>query len=77
MRQVLPHLLGPASVLVLVRLMHGATACAGRHTLVYTYNPASFRIGGGVSLATVAIVTMAGLGHAYGEAIRRRRGSAP
>jgi hypothetical protein len=59
------------------RLMRGAAVPARRHTLTYTYDPASFRIGGGVSLATVGLVAMAGLGRASGVVIRRRRGSGP
>ena len=41
----------PAPILRANRLMRGAAVGSGRHRLVYTYNPASFRVGGFVSLA--------------------------
>jgi len=40
------------------RLMRGAAVREGRHRLVYTYDPASFRVGGAISLAGLA--TLAG-----------------
>jgi hypothetical protein len=39
--------------------MRGAAVTAGRHTLVYTYDPDSFRIGGALSM--VGLVAMAAL----------------
>jgi hypothetical protein len=41
----------PAPIFRTNRLMRGAAVKAGRHTLVYTYDPASFRIGAGISVA--------------------------
>ena len=41
----------PAPIYRTNRLMRGAIVKAGRHTLVYTYDPASFRIGGALSIA--------------------------
>jgi hypothetical protein len=41
----------PAPIYRINRMMRGAAVKAGRHTLVYTYDPASFRIGGVLSLA--------------------------
>jgi hypothetical protein len=41
----------PATIYRTNRLMRGAAVKAGRHTLVYTYEPDSFRIGAGLSMA--------------------------
>ena len=41
----------PAPIYRTNRLMRGAAVKAGRHTLVYTYDPDSFRIGGALSIA--------------------------
>jgi hypothetical protein len=41
----------PAPIFRTNRLMRGAAVKAGRHTLAYTYNPASFRLGAGMSIA--------------------------
>ena len=53
----------PAPIFRTNRLMRGAAVKAGRHTLAYTYNPASFRIGAGLSivglLALIALVPWA------------------
>jgi hypothetical protein len=38
------------------RLMRGAAVKAGRHALVYTYDPASFRIGLGLSIVGLVIL---------------------
>ena len=43
----------PATILRANRLMRGATVGAGRHRLVYTYQPTSFRVGAVLSLAGV------------------------
>jgi hypothetical protein len=63
------------------RMMRGAAVRAGRHRLVYTYNPASWRIGAAVSLGGLAIlaalVPWAWPGLPEVTAIRRHRGSAP
>jgi hypothetical protein len=40
----------PAPIYRTNRLMRGAAVRAGRHTLVYTYDPASFRIGAAASI---------------------------
>jgi hypothetical protein len=41
------------------RLMRGAAVKEGRHKLVYTYNPASFRLGAGASI--VGLIVLVGL----------------
>jgi hypothetical protein len=41
----------PAPIYRTNRMMRGAAVKAGRHTLVYTYDPASFRIGRALSIA--------------------------
>jgi hypothetical protein len=51
----------PASVYRVNGLMRGAAVPAGRHRLVYTYAPASFRIGRLVSLAGLAALVVLGL----------------
>jgi hypothetical protein len=43
----------PAPIFRTNRLMRGAAVKAGRHKLVYTYNPASFRVGAGMSIAAL------------------------
>ena len=47
-----------APILRANRLMRGAAVQAGRHRLVYTYDPASFKVGLAISLA--ALVALAG-----------------
>jgi hypothetical protein len=46
----------PAPIFRTNRVMRGAAVKAGRHRLVYTYNPASFRVGAGVSIAGLAVL---------------------
>ncbi len=46
----------PAPIYRANRLMRGAAVPAGEHTLVYTYEPASFRIGAIVSLAGLVVL---------------------
>jgi hypothetical protein len=48
----------PASIYRVNRLMRGATVPAGRHRLVYTYNPRSFRVGGMVSIAGLTVLAV-------------------
>jgi hypothetical protein len=45
----------PAPIYRTNRLMRGAAVAAGRHTLVYTYAPLSFRVGGAVSIGAVVV----------------------
>ena len=49
----------PAPIYRTNRLMRGAAVKAGRHTLVYTYDPDSFRIGGALSI--VGLLALAAL----------------
>jgi hypothetical protein len=42
------------------RLMRGAAVKEGRHSLVYTYDPASFRIGGMLSIAGLLVLVALG-----------------
>ncbi len=50
-----------ATILRANRLMRGAAVGEGRHRLVYTYEPPTFRVGGAVSLgAIVVLVAFAG-----------------
>jgi hypothetical protein len=46
----------PAPIYRTNRMMRGAAVTAGRHTLVYTYDPASFRIGGMLSIAGLLVL---------------------
>jgi uncharacterized membrane protein YfhO len=46
----------PAPLLRANLLMRAAAVAAGSHTLIYTYDPASFRIGGYVSLLGLAML---------------------
>jgi hypothetical protein len=46
----------PAPIYRTNRLMRGAAVKAGRHTLIYTYNPSSFRIGGIASITGLFIL---------------------
>jgi hypothetical protein len=46
----------PAEILRVNRLMRGAAVEAGVHTLVYTYDPASFRVGGSITLAALPVL---------------------
>ena len=41
--------------------MRGAAVSEGKHTLVYEYDPASFRIGRIVSLASLGLLLILGL----------------
>jgi uncharacterized membrane protein YfhO len=51
----------PAPIFRANRMMRGAAVPAGQHTLVYTYEPASFRIGAIISTAgLIALVALAG-----------------
>ena len=45
----------PAPILRANRLMRGAAVDAGTHRLVYRYDPLSFRLGGAVSLFSIAL----------------------
>ena len=66
----------PAPIFRTNRLMRGAAVKAGRHTLVYTYKPVSFRIGASLSiiglLALIALVPWA-----WGRGGQIRPGGAP
>jgi hypothetical protein len=46
----------PVPILRANRMMRGAAVPAGEHTLVYTYEPASFRIGAIVSLVGLILL---------------------
>jgi uncharacterized membrane protein YfhO len=47
----------PAPILRINRLMRGALVSAGRHTLVYTYEPISFTAGlAGSALGVIALL---------------------
>jgi len=50
----------PAPILRANRLMRGAAVAEGNHRLVYTYDPASFKIGAALSLG--GLITLAALG---------------
>jgi hypothetical protein len=52
----------PARIYRANRMMRGAAVFGGRHTLVYTYWPASFRIGLIVSCAALAVFVLLALG---------------
>jgi uncharacterized membrane protein YfhO len=43
------------------RMMRGAAVGAGRHRLVYSYSPDSFRVGGGLTLASGVMLAILGL----------------
>jgi hypothetical protein len=49
----------PAPIYRTNRMMRGAAVKTGRHTLIYTYDPASFRLGGVLSIA--GLLVLAGL----------------
>ncbi len=49
----------PAEILRVNRVMRGAAVEAGRHHLVYTYDPLSFRLGLGISLFGLAALAVA------------------
>jgi hypothetical protein len=51
----------PAPILRANRLMRGAAVAAGTHRLVYTYDPPSFRLGGLISLASIALGLVLGV----------------
>jgi hypothetical protein len=53
----------PAPIYRANRLMRGAAVKAGKHTLVYTYDPESFRIG--LVLSVTAILATAGLAKSF------------
>ena len=74
----------PAPIYRTNRLMRGAAVKAGRHMLVYTYDPASFRIGGAITIAgllTLAVLVPWVRPKTTEDQARRstrpRRGSAP
>src|SRR5262249_14517441 len=51
----------PAPIFRTNRLMRGAIVKAGHHTLVYTYDPASFRLGAALSIAgLLALIAVVG-----------------
>ncbi len=54
----------PSTILRANRLMRGAAVQAGTHTLVYTYEPRSFQVGGVVSLGAL-VVTVVFLGWSF------------
>ena len=58
----------PAPILRANRLMRGAAVAAGTHRLVYRYDPLSFRLGGVVSVLSIAL----GLGLGVRAVIRDR-----
>jgi uncharacterized membrane protein YfhO len=43
------------------RMMRGAATKAGKHHLIYTYEPRSFQIGGRISLGALAAFALIGL----------------
>ncbi len=51
----------PAVIHRVNRLMRGAFVGKGKHTLVYTYDPASFRLGLWISAAGLAVLVLLGL----------------
>jgi hypothetical protein len=56
----------PAPILRANRMMRGAAVEAGEHTLVYVYDPLSFKVGVALTLAGIAALALVGL---------RRRGT--
>ena len=52
----------PATIHRTNRMMRGATVPSGRHRLVYTYDPGSFRVGGVISVASLVVVALYPLG---------------
>ena len=51
----------PAPIYRANRMMRGAAVAAGRHTLVYTFRPASFRVGlvvSGLGLAALGLLAL-------------------
>jgi hypothetical protein len=48
----------PAPILRTNRVMRGAVVPAGEHTLIYAFEPASFRVGGLISLAGLLVLTV-------------------
>jgi hypothetical protein len=52
----------PARILRANRLMRGAAVGAGTHRLVYTYDPLSFRLGGLISLVSIGLSLVLGVG---------------
>jgi uncharacterized membrane protein YfhO len=51
----------PAKIYRVNGVMRGAAVDAGVHRLVYTYDPASYRVGAVVSIAGLAAVALFGL----------------
>ena len=51
----------PAPIYRVNRLMRGAAVSAGKHHLVYTYAPESFRVGGMISLAGLGLLALLGV----------------
>jgi hypothetical protein len=52
----------PAPIYRVNRMMRGAAVPPGESKLVYTYDPASFRIGGGITLSSLGISALLALG---------------
>jgi uncharacterized membrane protein YfhO len=69
----------PAPIYRTNHLMRGAAVQAGRHTLVYSYDPASFRIGGALSIAgliaAAALVPWAWAERTHARKALRKNGS--
>jgi hypothetical protein len=53
------------------RMMRGAAVLAGEHTLIYTYEPDSFRIGAIVSLVGVIVLLTRACSSPFGRSRRR------
>jgi hypothetical protein len=51
----------PAPIYRVNRLMKGAGVAAGKHHLVYTYDPRSFQLGKIVSMLGLAVLALAGV----------------
>ncbi|MFO0890061.1 MAG: hypothetical protein U0790_13090 [Isosphaeraceae bacterium] len=52
----------PAPIIRVNRLMRGAAVDPGKHHLVYTYEPHSFRVGGWISVAGLGLLALLSLG---------------
>ncbi len=52
----------PAPIRVVNRIMRGAALPSGEHTLVYTYEPRSFYVGGMISLASIVVLLATSVG---------------
>ncbi len=51
----------PARIYRVNRMMRGAAVPVGKHHLVYTYAPQSFRVGGMISLAGLGLLALLGV----------------